>query len=125
MTPKELMKFVKDKGIKIIDFRFVDLPGLWQHFSMTSGELEEDMFEEGVGFDGSSIRGFQKIQESDMLLIPDASTAFVDPFTTIPTLDIICNVKDPVTLQPYSRDPRYISQKAEKYLKSTGIGDTG
>jgi glutamine synthetase len=124
MTPKELMKFVKDKGIKIIDFRFVDLPGLWQHFSMTSGELEEDMFEEGVGFDGSSIRGFQKIQESDMLLIPDASTAFVDPFTTIPTLDIICNVKDPVTLQPYSRDPRYISQKAEKYLKSTGTGDT-
>jgi glutamine synthetase len=124
MTPKELMKFVKDKGIKIIDFRFVDLPGLWQHFSMTSGELEEDMFEEGVGFDGSSIRGFQKIQESDMLLIPDAPTAFVDPFTTIPTLDIICNVKDPVTLQPYSRDPRYISQKAEKYLKSTGIGDT-
>jgi glutamine synthetase len=124
MTPKELMKFVKDKGIKIIDFRFVDLPGLWQHFSMTSGELEEDMFEEGVGFDGSSIRGFQKIQESDMLLIPDASTAFVDPFTTISTLDIICNVKDPVTLQPYSRDPRYISQKAEKYLKSTGIGDT-
>jgi glutamine synthetase len=124
MTPKELMKFVKDKDIKIIDFRFVDLPGLWQHFSMTSGELEEDMFEEGVGFDGSSIRGFQKIQESDMLLIPDASSAFVDPFTAVPTLDIICNVKDPVTLQPYSRDPRYISQKAEKYLKSTGIGDT-
>jgi glutamine synthetase len=124
MTPKELIKFVKDKNIKIIDFRFVDLPGLWQHFSMTSGELEEDMFEEGVGFDGSSIRGFQKIQESDMLLIPDASSAFVDPFTAVPTLDIICNVKDPVTLQPYSRDPRYISQKAEKYLKSTGIGDT-
>jgi glutamine synthetase len=124
MTPKELMKFVKDKDIKIIDFRFVDLPGLWQHFSMTAGELDEDMFEEGVGFDGSSIRGFQKIQESDMLLIPDASSAFVDPFTAVPTLDIICNVKDPVTLQPYSRDPRYISQKAEKYLKSTGIGDT-
>jgi len=124
MNPKELMKFVKDKEIKIIDFRFVDLPGLWQHFSMTSGELEESMFEEGVGFDGSSIRGFQKIQESDMLLIPDASSAFVDPFTAVPTLDIICNVKDPVTLQPYSRDPRFISQKAEKYLKSTGIGDT-
>jgi glutamine synthetase len=82
------------------------------------------MFEEGVGFDGSSIRGFQKIQESDMLLIPDASSAFVDPFTAVPTLDIICNVKDPVTLQPYSRDPRFIAQKAEKYLKSTGIGDT-
>src|SRR5436309_4271724 len=124
MTPKETIKFVKDKNIKIIDLRFVDLPGLWQHFAITVSELNEDMFEEGVGFDGSSIRGFQKIQESDMLLIPDASSAFVDPFTAVPTLDIICNVKDPVTLQPYSRDPRYISQKAEKYLKSTGIGDT-
>ncbi|PYV91146.1 MAG: type I glutamate--ammonia ligase [Acidobacteria bacterium] len=124
MTPKELIKFVKDKNIKIIDLRFVDLPGLWQHFAITVSELNEDMFEEGVGFDGSSIRGFQKIQESDMLLIPDAASAFVDPFTTVPTLDIICNVKDPVTLQPYSRDPRYIAQKAENYLKSTGIGDT-
>jgi glutamine synthetase len=124
MTPKELVQFVKDKGIKIIDFRFVDLPGLWQHFSMSSAELEESMFEEGIGFDGSSIRGFQKIQESDMLLIPDANTAYVDPFSSYPQLDIICNVKDPVTLQPYSRDPRYIAQKAEKYLKSTGIGDT-
>ncbi|HEU0008141.1 MAG TPA: glutamine synthetase beta-grasp domain-containing protein, partial [Terriglobia bacterium] len=124
MTPKELVKYVKDKGIKIIDFRFVDMPGLWQHFSMTSGELEESMFEEGVGFDGSSIRGFQQIQESDMLLIPDASSAYVEPFSSYPQLDIICNVKDPVTLQPYTRDPRYIAQKAENYLKSTGIGDT-
>ena len=124
MTPKEVVKFVKDKGIKIIDFRFVDMPGLWQHFTMNAKELEEDMFEEGVGFDGSSIRGFQKIQESDMLLIPDSKSAFVDPFSSFPQLNLICNVKDPVTLQPYSRDPRYIAQKAENYLKSTGIGDT-
>ena len=124
MTPKEVVKFVKDKGIKVIDFRFVDMPGLWQHFTMNAKELEEDMFEEGVGFDGSSIRGFQKIQESDMLLIPDSKSAFVDPFSSFPQLNLICNVKDPVTLQPYSRDPRYIAQKAENYLKSTGIGDT-
>jgi glutamine synthetase len=124
MTPKEVVKLVKDKGIKMIDFRFVDMPGLWQHFTMNAKELEEDMFEEGVGFDGSSIRGFQKIQESDMLLIPDAKSAFVDPFSSFPQLNLICNVKDPVTLQPYSRDPRYIAQKAENYLKSTGIGDT-
>jgi glutamine synthetase len=124
MTPEELIKFVNDEQIKIIDLRFVDLLGLWQHFSVTAGELSDEMFEEGVGFDGSSIRGFQKIQESDMLLVPDAASAFVDPFTTIPTLDIVCNVKDPVTLQRYSRDPRYIAQKAENYLKSTGIGDT-
>jgi glutamine synthetase len=124
MTPKEVVQFVKDKGIKIVDLRFVDMPGLWQHFSMSSAELEESMFEEGIGFDGSSIRGFQKIQESDMLLIPDASTAYVDPFSSFAQLNLICNVKDPVTLQPYSRDPRYIAQKAEKYLKSTGIADT-
>ena len=124
MTPTELIKLVNDKQIKIIDLRFVDLLGLWQHFAVTSGELSEEIFEEGVGFDGSSIRGFQKIQESDMLLVPDAASAFVDPFTTVPTLDIVCNVKDPVTLQPYPRDPRYIAQKAENYLKSTGIGDT-
>ena len=124
MNPKELLKFVNDEGIKMIDLRFVDLPGLWQHFSIISKEVDEDMFEEGVGFDGSSIRGFQEIQESDMILIPDASTAFLDPFTAVPTLNIICNVKDPVTLQSYSRDPRYIAQKAENYLRSTGIGDT-
>jgi len=124
MNPKELLKFVKDNEIKIIDLRFVDLPGLWQHFSISSKTLNEEMFEEGVGFDGSSIRGFQEIQESDMLLIPDATTSFADPFTVAPTLNIICNVKDPVTLQSYSRDPRHIGQKAEDYLKSTGIGDT-
>ena len=124
MNPRELLQFVSDEGIKMIDLRFVDLPGLWQHFSISANEVEEEMFEEGVGFDGSSIRGFQEIQESDMILIPDASTAFKDPFTAVPTLNIICNVKDPVTLQSYTRDPRHIAQKAENYLKSTGIGDT-
>ena len=124
MNPRELLQFVSDEGIKMVDLRFVDLPGLWQHFSISANEMEEEMFEEGVGFDGSSIRGFQEIQESDMILIPDASTAFKDPFTAVPTLNIICNVKDPVTLQSYTRDPRHIAQKAENYLKSTGIGDT-
>ena len=124
MNPRELLQFVSDEGIKMVDLRFVDLPGLWQHFSISANEIEEEMFEEGVGFDGSSIRGFQEIQESDMILIPDASTAFKDPFTAVPTLNIICNVKDPVTLQSYTRDPRHIAQKAENYLKSTGIGDT-
>ena len=124
MNPRELLQFVRDEGIKMVDLRFVDLPGLWQHFSISANEVEEEMFEEGVGFDGSSIRGFQEIQESDMILIPDASTAFKDPFTAVPTLNIICNVKDPVTLQSYTRDPRHIAQKAENYLRSTGIGDT-
>ncbi len=124
MTPKELMNFIGENSIKAIDFRFVDLPGLWQHVTFNSESIDVDTFESGIGFDGSSIRGFQQIQESDMLLIPDATSAFVDPFTTTPTLNLICNVKDPVTLQPYSRDPRFIAQKGEKYLKSTGIGDT-
>ena len=124
MTPKEVMAMIKEKGIKAIDLRFVDLPGLWQHFTMSTKEFSEDAFEEGIGFDGSSIRGFQEIQESDMLLFPDPTTAFEDPFTAEPTLVLICNVKDPVTGESYSRDPRYIAQKAAAYLKSTGIGDT-
>src|SRR3989441_942453 len=124
MTPKDVLKLAKEKGAKIIDLRFIDLPGLWQHFSIPMSELKEDIFEEGLGFDGSSIRGFQTIDESDMLLIPDPSTAQMDPFTAVPTLDLICNVKDPVTGKPYTRDPRYIAQKAEAYLKKTGVGDT-
>src|SRR6266702_3463424 len=123
-TPAEVLKLVKDKDLKIVDVKFVDLPGTWQHFSIPATELSEDTFEEGLGFDGSSIRGFQKIHESDMLLIPDPNACFMDPFTEVPTLDIICNVKDPVTGESYSRDPRYVAQKAEKYLQSTGIADT-
>ena len=123
MTPKDVVKLAKDRGAKIVDLRFIDLPGLWQHFSIPVRELTEELFAEGIGFDGSSIRGFQKIHESDMLLIPDPATAAMDPFMAAPTLVLICNVMDPVTRQLYSRDSRYIAQKAEAYLKSTALGD--
>ena len=124
MTPKDAMKLAKEKGAKIVDLRFIDVPGLWQHFSIPVGELTDELFEEGIGFDGSSIRGFQTIDESDMLLMPDPATAAMDPFTAVPTLVLICNVKDPVTGKIYSRDPRYVAQKAEAYLKKTGLADT-
>jgi len=124
MTPKDVVKLANERGAKIVDFRFIDLPGLWQHSSMSSRELTEDVFTDGMGFDGSSIRGFQQIHESDMLLIPDPTTAMMDPFAAVPTLVLICNVMDPVTRQLYNRDPRYIAQKAEAYLKSTAIADT-
>jgi glutamine synthetase len=124
MTPKDVIKLAKERGAKIVDLRFIDLPGLWQHFSIPVRELTEELFADGIGFDGSSIRGFQQIHESDMLLIPDPATAAMDPFLTVPTLVVICNVMDPVTRQLYTRDPRYIAQKAEAYLKSTAIADT-
>jgi glutamine synthetase len=108
----------------MVDFRFCDLPGTWQHFSMSTKMVDEELFEEGLGFDGSSVRGFQEIQESDMILIPDPTTAFVDPIFEVPTLVVMCDVYDPVTRQPYSRDPRYVAKKAEAYLKKTGIADT-
>ncbi|MCY4075095.1 MAG: type I glutamate--ammonia ligase [Acidobacteria bacterium] len=124
MKVTDVMALIESKQIKAIDLRFVDLPGLWQHFTVSTKEFSADIFEEGIGFDGSSIRGFQQIQESDMLLFPDPASAFVDPFMATPTLVLICNVKDPVTGESYSRDPRHIAQKAEAYLRSTGIGDT-
>src|ERR1700681_924169 len=124
MKPADVMSLIKDKGVQAIDVRFVDLPGLWQHFTVSAREFSKDAFEEGLGFDGSSIRGFQEIQQSDMLLMPDPATAFLDPFTVAPTLVLICNVKDPVTGEMYTRDPRQIAIKAEAYLKSTGIADT-
>ena len=124
MKASDVMELIESKQIKAIDLRFVDLPGLWQHFTVSTKEFSADIFEEGIGFDGSSIRGFQEIQESDMLLVPDPASAFVDPFMATPTLVLICNVKDPVTGESYSRDPRHIAQKAEAYLRSTGIGDT-
>src|SRR5215831_11345866 len=119
-SAQEVIDFAGKQGLKIVDFKFVDLPGTWQHFSATIGELTPDVFSEGIGFDGSSIRGFQAIHESDMLLIPDPASAIVDPVCSIPTLSLTCNVLDPVTHEPYSRDPRHIAQKAEKYLESTG-----
>lgn len=123
MKPKEVIQFTKEKKLQIVDFKFVDLPGTWQHFSIPATELEEELFSEGIGFDGSSIRGFQKIHESDMLLFPDPDTAIIDPACEVPTLSLVCNVKDPITGKSYSRDPRFIAQKAEKYLKSTKIAD--
>lgn len=123
-TPQEILQLVKDEGVEIVDVRFCDIPGLMQHFSVPADQLTEDVFAEGFGFDGSSIRGFQEIQESDMLLIPDPDVAYIDPFLQHKTLAINCFVKDPVTGESYSRDPRYIAQKAEAYLQSTGIADT-
>jgi glutamine synthetase len=111
------------KEVQMVDFRFTDLPGTWQHFSMPVRELTEELFEEGTGFDGSSIRGFQEIHESDMILIPDPDTAFLDQLLEVPTLVISCDIYDPVTRQPYSRDTRYVAKKAEAYLKQTTIAD--
>ncbi|MBI3760373.1 MAG: type I glutamate--ammonia ligase [Chloroflexi bacterium] len=122
-TPREAIEFARSLGLRIVDFKFVDLPGTWQHFSAPIEELSESLFAEGIGFDGSSIRGFQAIHESDMLLMPDASSAVVDPACSVPTLSLTCSVFDPITRRPYSRDPRHIAQKAEAYLKQTGIAD--
>ena len=124
MIPKEVMKMTKDQAVKMVDLKFMDYPGMWQHLTVPISQLEEDSFEEGFGFDGSSIRGWQAIHASDMLLLPDPATAVMDPFTAAPTLSLICNIVDPITKERYSRDPRNIAQKAEAYLKSTGIADT-
>ncbi|MBI4409251.1 MAG: type I glutamate--ammonia ligase [Gemmatimonadetes bacterium] len=119
--PQEVVRLVKEQGIEIVDVKFTDVLGTWQHFSLPAEELGEECFAEGLGFDGSSIRGFQDIHESDMLLVPAADTAFVDPICEVKTLSLICDVRDPVTGQPYTRDPRYIARKAEAYLPKTGI----
>jgi glutamine synthetase len=127
MTPEEVLQFAKDNGAKMVDLKFTDLPGSWQHFSVPAHEIKASTFVEGVAFDGSSIRGFQTINESDMLIIPDPDTAIMDPFMTIPTLSMVCDIAHPSaasTKKPYSRDPRYIAKKAVEYLRSTGIADT-
>ena len=109
---------IDENGIKYIDFRFTDPLGTWQHFSNHINTFEMDVFEEGIGFDGSSIRCFQSIEASDMILIPDIETAFVDPFFTDPTLVLICDIQDPITGQKYDKDPRYVAKKAEEYVKT-------
>ena len=124
MTPKEVLALCREKDVKAVDFRFMDFPGLWQHFTIPVSKLEEDTFEDGLGFDGSSIRGWQAINESDMLVVPQPATAFIDPFTELTTLVMICNIQDPITREDYSRDPRNVARKAENYVKSTGIADT-
>jgi glutamine synthetase len=124
MSPSDVIKLAKEKGAKIVDLRFIDMPGQWQHFSIPVSELTESLFAEGIGFDGSSIRGFQAINESDMLLFPDPNTPQMDPFTAVPTIVLICDVKDPITGANYGRDPRNVAKKAEAYVKSIGIADT-
>jgi glutamine synthetase len=123
-TPAEVVEYAREQGVEIVDLRFMDLPGLMQHFSIPVKELTEDVFEDGFGFDGSSIRGFQQIQESDMILRPDPDTAVIDPFRQHSTLNLNCWVHDPITLESYSRDPRFVARKAEEHLRSTGIADT-
>lgn len=123
MTPKKVLEYAKENEAKVVDLRFMDFPGVWQHFTVPLSELEEPTFEDGFGFDGSSIRGWQEIHHSDMLVVPDPTTAKMDPFFEVPTLVLIGNIVDPVTRESYTRDPRYIAQKAEAYLKSSGIGD--
>jgi glutamine synthetase len=122
-SPAEVLERARAAGIKVVDLRFVDLPGTWQHFSVPLSGLDEDAFTEGIGFDGSSIRGFQAINESDMLLIPDPDSATVDPVLQVPTMYLVCNVVDPITRQSYTRDPRHIAQKAEAHLVRSGIAD--
>lgn len=124
MTSKEAIKFLKDQEVQLVDIRFTDLFGQWQHFTIPAVDFTAEVFSEGLGFDGSSIRGFQTIDQSDMILIPDASTMFIDPFGEFRTAVIICDIEDPITREKYSRDPRHIAKKAEAYVKSTGIADT-
>jgi glutamine synthetase len=119
----EAMEFAAERGVEMVDLKFVDLPGTWQHMSLPLTTLDAEDFESGLGFDGSSIRGFQEIHESDMLLIPDPTTAFIDPFYSHPTLSLTCSVADPILGEPYGRDPRFVAQKAERHLVNTGIAD--
>lgn len=123
-TPSEVLALCRENDVKAVDLRFLDFPGLWQHFTIPVDKLNEDVFEEGLGFDGSSIRGWQAINESDMLVVPEADTAFLDPFTAIPTVVMICNIQDPITREDYSRDPRNVARKSVNYLKSSGCADT-
>jgi glutamine synthetase len=121
---KDVFAMAKKLGVRMVDLKFTDVPGTWQHMTLSLKALDEDAFTDGLGFDGSSIRGFQQIAESDMLLMPDPSTAKLDPFYSERTLSVICNVIDPITREAYSRDPRYVAQKAERHLASGGVADT-
>ncbi|QQR79362.1 MAG: type I glutamate--ammonia ligase [Deltaproteobacteria bacterium] len=124
MTPKDVVSFAKENKTAMVDIKFTDFPGTWQHWTCPVSQFSEEVFERGFAFDGSSIRGWQPINASDMAMIPDPSTARMDPFNKLPTLSLIADIVDPITKQPYSRDPRYVAKKAEAYVKSTGIGDT-
>ena len=125
MTPKEVLALIREKEVRAVDLRFMDFPGLWQHFTIPGRRRwTKHVFEDGLGFDGSSIRGWQAINESDMLVVPQAETAFLDPFCKDRTLTMICNIQDPLTKEDYTRDPRNVARKAVNYMKATGIADT-
>jgi len=124
MTPDEVLAMAQEHGARVVDFKFIDVPGTLQHFTVPMSQIDADIFSEGLGFDGSSIRGFQEINESDMLVMPDPDTAIMDPFPAEPTLSLTCDVVEPGTFQPYSRDPRSLAKRAEAYLRDSGIADT-
>lgn len=124
MTPREVLAFIRQKEVTTVDLRFMDFPGVWQHFAIPADSLTEETFEDGIGFDGSSVVGWRAINEADLLVVPQPETALIDPFTTRPTLLMICNIQDPITQQDYTRDPRNIARKAVHYMRSTGIADT-
>src|SRR6476646_5777432 len=123
-TAQDILNLIKEKQIKMIDLKFIDMPGTWQHLTVFHDQIDESSFTEGVPFDGSSIRGWKAINESDMTMVLDPNTAWIDPFMAEPTLSIICSIQEPRTGEPYSRCPRTIAQKAVDYLASTGLGDT-
>src|SRR5262245_59060686 len=124
MSPKDVLGLIKDKHIRAVDIRFSDMFGQWQHFTLPSTMVNEGSFTDGHGFDGSSIRGWKAIDESDMLVVPDPDTAVVDPFFSEPTMVLIANVVDPITKEDYARDPRGVARRVEQYVQSTGVGDT-
>ncbi len=124
MTPREILAFIREKDVQAVDLRFMDFPGQWQHFTIPAENLTEMTFEEGLGFNGSGIRGWKAINESDMLVKPVPDTAFIDPFCRDVTLTLLCNIHDPLTHEDYSRDPRNVARKAVNYMRSTGIADT-
>ncbi|MHC4829242.1 MAG: type I glutamate--ammonia ligase [Planctomycetota bacterium] len=124
MTPQDVIQRIRDEDVDFVDLRFMDFPGMWQHVTVPASRVDEDRFEDGFGFDGSSIRGWQAINESDMLIVPDATTAFIDPFTQYKTLVLLCDIRDPITRAEYGRDTRNIAKRAERFLQASGIADT-
>ena len=124
MTPKEVLAWIRQEAVRAVDLRFMDFPGSWKHFTIPSERLDEASFEDGFGFDASSVRGWQQINESDMLVLPVSESAFIDPFRQERTLNMFCNILDPITREDYTRDPRNVARKAEVYMRSTGIADT-
>ncbi|HGY5537959.1 MAG TPA: glutamine synthetase beta-grasp domain-containing protein, partial [Prochlorococcus sp.] len=123
-SPQDVLRQIKDEGIELIDLKFTDLHGKWQHLTVCSDLIDEEAFDEGLAFDGSSIRGWKAINESDMAMVPDASTAWIDPFYRHKTLSLICSIQEPRSGEPYERCPRALAQKALVYLSGTGLADT-